>query len=211
MQRRRCEQGRISVRHTLDPTTAWRRKARGARRRARHKRQRRAPAARCVGCEEIAAPGRRERQDGQSERWGNRRRRSRRSGAATAIEWRSVRREPRAVVRSTLPEAKAAVSAVMRTPVYGAVRSEVRACSAGAPARVRRVLRRVVREPVRGEAGTGRRTGAPGPKPRRCPQPAQPARASEARSATSVARSAGGGGPARGGERSEPPGKRSAQ
>ena len=54
------------------------------------------------------------------------------------------------------------MSAVMRALQHGVVRSEVRACSAGAPARVRRALRRVVREPVRGEAGTGRRTGAPG-------------------------------------------------
>ncbi len=44
----------------------------------------------------------------------------------------------------------------MRTPVPGEVRSEVRARSAGAPARVRRALRRVVREPVR------RRCPAPG-------------------------------------------------
>ena len=47
----------------------------------------------------------------QHPRSGNRRRRSRRSGAATAIEWRALRREPRAVVRSTLPEAMPAAGA----------------------------------------------------------------------------------------------------
>ena len=47
-------------------------------------------------------------------------------GAATAIEWRAVRPEPQADVRSTLPKAKAVVPALMRTPVPGAVRSEVR-------------------------------------------------------------------------------------
>ena len=58
MHRRRCEHGRISVRHTLHPTTTWRRKVPGARRRARHKRPRREPAACCVGCETQAPPGR---------------------------------------------------------------------------------------------------------------------------------------------------------
>ncbi len=67
--------------------------------------------------------------------------------------------ERRAVVRSTLPEAEAVLSAVMRTRLPGAVRSEVRSRSAGAPARaetlVRRVMHRAVRRPVDSEADTG--------------------------------------------------------
>ena len=130
---------------------------------------------RCVGCENQGRPGRSGRPNLRHERWGNRRRRSRRRGAATANEWRAVRPEPRAVVRSTLPQAEAAVPALVRALLHGAVRSEVRACSAGAPARVQRAKRRAVPRPSR----------------RRCSQPAQPARASEARTAMSAARSAG--------------------
>ncbi len=63
------------------------------------------------------------------------------------------------MVRSTLPEAKAVLSAVMRTRLPGAVRSEVRSRSAGVPARaetlVRRVVNRAVRRSVSGEADTG--------------------------------------------------------
>ena len=120
------------------------------------------------------------------------------------------------------------MSAEMRAQVHGVVRSEVRACSAGAPARVQRVVRRVVGKPVRGEAGTRRRTGCTGASRGDARSRAQPARASEASTATSEARSAGARrtrrSPARrrrtvpracrsgsGGERSEPPGKRSAQ
>ena len=70
-----------------------------------------------------------------------------------------MRPEPRAVVRSTLPEAEAVLSAVMRTRLPGAVRSEVRARSAGASARatapVRRMVHRAEREPVDGDADTG--------------------------------------------------------
>ena len=50
-----------------------------------------------------------------------------------------MRPEPQAVARSTLPEARAEVSALVRTPVHGAVRSQ-----------------------VRGEAGTGDARSAPG-------------------------------------------------
>ena len=57
------------------------------------------------GVRPKAAPGGPERPILLHPRSGNRRRRSRRRGAATAIEWRTVRREPQAVVRSTLPEA----------------------------------------------------------------------------------------------------------
>ena len=74
---------------------------------------------------------------------GNRRRRTRLIGAAAACERTVVRPEPRAVVRSTLPEAMAVLSAPVRTAVPGEVR-----------------------RPVRGEAGTvdagsarGRRRG----------------------------------------------------
>ena len=94
---------------------------------------------RCVGCEKKAAPGGQERQIERSERWGNRRRRSRRRGAATANEWRSPRPAPQAVARSALPKAWAEVSALVRTPVQG-----------------------VVHEPVRGAARTGEARGVPG-------------------------------------------------
>ena len=124
------------------------------------------PCAPCIndasGVRPKAAPGGPERPILLHRRSGNRRRRSRRRGAATAIEWRTVRPEPQAVVRSTLPKAKAAVSALVRAPVHGAVRSEVRSRSAGARARVQRALRRGVREPVCGEAGTGDARSAPG-------------------------------------------------
>ena len=52
----------------------------------------------------------------------------------------------------------AAVSAPVRTPLHGAVRSEMRSRSAGAPAR----MRRVVHHPVRGDAGTGDARSATG-------------------------------------------------
>ena len=175
---------------------------------------------RCVGCGTQGRPGRSGRPNLRYERWGNRRRGTRRRGAVTAIEWRAVRTEPQAVVRSTLPEARAEVSALVRALLHGAVRSEVRVRSAGAPARVQRA--------VRGEAGTRRRTGCTGAsrgdaRSRR----SRPGRArrglrralceAQARGERGggpnefVERCAGGGGPARGGERSEPPGKRSAQ
>ena len=188
------------------------------------------PCARCIrdasGVETQGRPGRSGRPNLRYERWGNRRRRSRRSGAATAIEWRSMRREPQAVpgtgpgqaVRSTLPKAKAAVSALVRTPVHGAVRSEVRARSAGARARVQRALRRGVHEPVCGEAGTGDARGAPGraggdarsrrSRPGRARRGLRrawreaPARGGRGGSPNEVVeRCADGGGPARGGER----------
>ncbi len=43
-------------------------------------------------------------------------------GAATAIEWRAVRPEPQAVVRSTLPEAMAMLTASVPALLHGAVR-----------------------------------------------------------------------------------------
>ena len=60
-----------------------------------------------------------------------------RAGAGAAREWPGMRSEPRTGVRSTLPEAAAVVPALVRTPV-----------------------RRVMRKPVRGEAGTGEACGA---------------------------------------------------
>ena len=66
-----------------------------------------------------------------------------------------MRPEPQAVVRSTLPKAEAERSALVRTRLPGAVRSEVRARSAGTRARAEPAMRRAVREPVDGEADTG--------------------------------------------------------
>ena len=64
------------------------------------------------------------------------------------------------VVRSTGRQASAALSALVRTRLPGAVRSDVRGRSAGAHARAeipgRWVVHRAVREPVDGEAGTGK-------------------------------------------------------
>ena len=162
---------RVSDRHTLGPTIARPRLTPNGSKKAGHRAPWHALHHRCVGCGTQGRPGRSGRPNLRYERWGNRRRGTRRRGAVTAIEWRTVRPEPQAVVGSTLPEARAEVSALVRTRLHGAVRSEVRACSAGAPAR-------------------GERGGGPNEFVERC---------------------AGGGGPARGGERSEPPGKRSAQ
>ena len=110
------------------------------------------PCARCIrdasGVEIQGRPGRSGRPNPAGiQRWGNRRRRSRRRGAATAIEWRTVRREPRAVVRSTLPEAEAVVSALVRACTGGAERS------AG-------VLRRSARTSAASTAPGGARAGA---------------------------------------------------
>ena len=94
------------------------------------------PAARCVGCEKKAAPGGKERQIERPERWGNRRRRSRRRGAATALEWRALRPGPRAVARSALPEASAVAPAAVRSPVTGEARTgEAGSAPTRAPAR----------------------------------------------------------------------------
>ena len=103
-------------RYTLAPTRARRSKAPQVPGRARQKHLRRAPAASCVGCETQGRPGRSARPNLLNQRRGNRRRRSRRRGAATANYWRTVRPEPQAVVRSTLPKAKAVVSALARAP-----------------------------------------------------------------------------------------------
>ena len=127
------------------------------------------PASTMRGVWSRNAEGRQDSHESEGERRGNRRRRTRRMGAATAIEWRAVRPEPQAVVRSTLPKAMAAPPAT-RTGAGATARR-------GAEAGVRRSRHR-------------RRTECRGREPRRCPLPAQPARASEARWPTSVARSA---------------------
>ena len=70
------------------------------------------------------------------ERWENRRRQDRRIGATAALERAAVRTEPRAVVRSTLPEAM--------TVLPAPARHEVRLARAGAM-------------PAAGAAGQGER------------------------------------------------------
>ena len=102
---------------------------------------------RCVGCENRGPPGGSDGLFAMHEGWGDRRRGTRRIGAAAACERAAVRPEPRAVpgtgpgqaVRSTLPDAMAVMPAPVRTAV---------------PCGVRR--------PVRGEAGTGEAWDAPG-------------------------------------------------
>ena len=69
---------------------------------------------RCVGCETQGRPGRSGQPNRQHRGSGNRRRRLSPVGAAAALERRAVRPEPQAVVRSTLPEAEAVLSARVR-------------------------------------------------------------------------------------------------
>ena len=193
------------MRHTLGPTTTRRPEAAVVVERVWQGRAWQGQHQRCVGCETQGRPGRSGRPSLLHPRSGNRRRRSRRSGAATAIEWRAVRPEARAVVRSTLPQAEAVVSALVRTPVH-----------------------RVVRSPVRGEAGTGDARSAPGraggdARSRRS-RPGRARRGLRRALREASARGERGGGPDDGVERcadrvgpaaavsvSEPPGKRSAQ
>ena len=106
---------------------------------------------RCVGCETQSRPGRYGTAIEQQQRWGNRRRRSRRRGAATANEWRSPRTEPKAVARSALPKARAEVSALVRARLHGAVHGEAPATHG-----VRR--RRAEAKPAAGAAGQGERS-----------------------------------------------------
>ena len=156
---------------------------------------------RCVGCETQGRPGGTERPNLRYERWGNRRRRSRRVGAAAAFERAEAPRVLHGIVRSTAAEALAEVSALVRARLPGAVRGEAgtgdarsaTATSRGEarsrrsrPGRAKRVPRRARREaPWRG--GHGGDVGG------------------------AVERGHDRVGPAHGGERSEPPGKRSAQ
>ena len=78
-----------------------------------------------------------------------------------------MRPEPQAVVRSTLPKAETERSALVRTLLPGAVRSEVRACSAGTRARAETPARhdvpprRAEAKPAAGAAGEGRARRAP--------------------------------------------------
>ncbi len=60
------------------------------------------------------AEGRQDSHESEGERWGNRRRGTRRMGAATALEWRAVR-----------PEAMAAPTAPVPALLHGAVRKQV--------------------------------------------------------------------------------------
>ena len=141
---------------------------------------------RCVGCETQGRPGGTERPIEQQSRWWNRRRRSRRRGAATALEWRAPRPEPKAVVRSALAEARAEVSALVRALLHGAVRSAVHGEAGTGDARSATARSRGAARSRRSRSGRARRG---------------------LRRAGRAAPSRGG----RGGERSEPPGKRSAQ
>ena len=83
------------------------------------------PASTMRGVWSRNAEGRQDSQESEGERRGNRRRRTRRMGAATAIEWRAVRPEPQAVVRSTLPKAMAVPAAPVPAGLHGAVRGLV--------------------------------------------------------------------------------------
>ena len=148
---------------------------------------------RCVGCEEPRPPpGGPGTAIARHERRGNRRRRARLVGAAAARERTGVRTEPQAAVRSTLPEAEAMV-----------------------PARVRAAERNAVPRLVRGEARTGEARSAARAEPRRGPRRARRAASARGdhggRAGDAVEPCRHGVGPARGGERSELAGKRSAQ
>ena len=157
------------------------------------------------GVRPKAAPAVQERPIVRYERRGNRSRRSRRRGAATALEWRAVRPEPKAVARSALPKARAEVSALVRTPLHGVVRSPVRGAAGTGDARSATATRR-------GEARSRRSRPGRAKRGLRRARRAAPSRGGSGGDvAGAVERSPGGVGPALGGERSEPPGKRSAQ
>ena len=106
----------------------------------------------CVGCESQGRPGRSGRPNRQYQGSGNRRRGTRRSGAAAALERREVQRVLHGVVRSTSAVAPAALSALVRTRLHGAVREPVNG-EAGA-GEARRVA-----EPSRGDARSRRSRG----------------------------------------------------
>ena len=124
---------RVSDRHTLGPTIARPRLTPNGSKKAGHRAPWHALHHRCVGCGTQGRPGRSDRRFALYERSGDRRRGTRRIGAATAIEWPAV--------RSALREA---------------VPGEVRAGSAGAPARVPGASRPA----VRGSRRSGRCTCA---------------------------------------------------
>ena len=75
-----------------------------------------------VGCENQSPRRRSGTKKRGAQAKGNERRRTRRRGAATALEWRRVREEVKAVVSSTLTEAMAVAPAVVLTGVQGVVR-----------------------------------------------------------------------------------------
>ena len=115
----------MSARHTLGPARTGRCLAPGAQRTARHRCQWHNQHQRCVGCENQSRGTRSGTIKPRVKARGNRRRRDRRKGAGTATEWRSLPKELRAAVRSTLPEATAVAPAVMRTPEQGGKRKPV--------------------------------------------------------------------------------------
>ena len=121
---------------------------------------------RCVGCENSRPP--RAVRDGQSSGksdGGIDAGETGRSKPPRRLSGTAVSTLLRAVVRGTVPASSAVVPALVRARLHGAVRSEVRARSAGARARaetpVRRVVHGVVRSPVHGAAGTGEARSAP--------------------------------------------------
>ena len=153
------------------------------------------PAASCVGCEKKAAPGGKERQIERPERWGNRRRRSRRRGAAAAIEWRAPRTEPQAVARSVLPEARAEVSALVRALLHGAVRSPVTGEARTGDARSATATSRGAARSRRSRPGRAKR----GPRRARRAAPSRGGRGGDVNGVVERGRNRVG--PARGGER----------
>ena len=80
------------------------------------------PAARCVGCGTQGRPGRSNSRFTLYERSEDRRRRTRRIGVATAIEWPAVR----SALREAVPNEVQAGSAGALARVPGSVRPEVR-------------------------------------------------------------------------------------
>ena len=137
----------------------------------------------CVGCETQGRPGGRDGQVVQYQRSGNGHRRQRLVGAAAALERREVQRVLHRVVRSTGRQARAALSALVRTRMRGAVREPVNGeadtggarsaaatsrgdarCRRSRPGRVRRAPRRARRAaPARGGHG-GHRHNAVEPR-----------------------------------------------
>ena len=130
-----------------------------------------APAAGCVRCENQSPRRRSGTKKPGAQAKGNGRRRTRLGGAATATEWRRVRTVLRAVVSSTLTEARA----VVWTQVRGVVRRPVTAkpaagdaergaavrttSAASRTARAKRSRRRRRAEPTPGGFEVKRRSG----------------------------------------------------
>ena len=107
------DDSRVSHRYTLGPTIAGPRLTAKGREKVGHRAPWHHQHHRCVGCGTQGRPGRSDSRFALYERSGDRRRGTRRIGAATAIEWPAVR----SALREAVPD-------------------EVRAGSAGAPAQV---------------------------------------------------------------------------